>query len=212
MKIKKATAVSAFTLPELLVVVAIIGILVALLLPKFSDFMERARTSQCANNLRQISVAMIAYAGEHNQRLPVANPSDGRSLWEGGKYGAASGLGALQYYGYLQGPANVPVLGTVRSRVFDCPTRKTGGWNVYDNFSDYWYNFSAQGTPDPQGPAVLTTLPEKAIAFDMCQASSPSSAVHASGTTVNVLYLDGSVMNINKNNFKSSSLVTALNK
>jgi prepilin-type N-terminal cleavage/methylation domain-containing protein/prepilin-type processing-associated H-X9-DG protein len=59
-----------FTLVELLVVVAIIGALVALLLPAVQAARESSRRSRCANNLRQQGLALIGFEGEH-RTLPV---------------------------------------------------------------------------------------------------------------------------------------------
>ncbi|HET6247806.1 MAG TPA: prepilin-type N-terminal cleavage/methylation domain-containing protein [Tepidisphaeraceae bacterium] len=62
-------ASAGFTLVELLVVIGIIAVLVALLFPAISMVRRQANMTTCASNMRQIGLAMAAYAHDNNDRL-----------------------------------------------------------------------------------------------------------------------------------------------
>ncbi len=61
-----------FTLIELLVVIAIIAILAAILFPVFARARDKARQASCTSNLKQISLGIIMYAQDYDERAPLA--------------------------------------------------------------------------------------------------------------------------------------------
>ncbi len=60
----------AFTLIELLTVIAIIGILAAIIIPVVGKVRDSARRSQCSSNIRQIATGMLLFATENKNRFP----------------------------------------------------------------------------------------------------------------------------------------------
>jgi len=115
----------AFTLVELLVVIAIIAILAALLLPALARAKESARSLQCLSQMRQLGLAVRLYADENGDEFPRSQHS-------------AFAHGQLTW-----GRALAPPLGSdtttwtnLLGSVYHCPSdRRTNGWsygfNVY---------------------------------------------------------------------------------
>jgi prepilin-type N-terminal cleavage/methylation domain-containing protein/prepilin-type processing-associated H-X9-DG protein len=72
---KKHPVHRAFTLIELLTVIAIIGILAAILIPVVGSVRHSARSAQSLSNLRQIGLVTALYANDNSDRFPFLNRS-----------------------------------------------------------------------------------------------------------------------------------------
>ncbi len=71
----------AFTMVEMLTVIAVIGILAAILLPVLNKSETRTKRVICINSLNQIGLAFHAFSNDHNGKFPMAiSTNDGGSL------------------------------------------------------------------------------------------------------------------------------------
>lgn len=132
--VKPSVARSAkrgFTLIELLVVIAIIAILAALLSPALSQAREKARQIKCIGNLRQIGLAIVMYANDHEGYMLPNNQADGiPGFW----------VNVLSET-YLQGKSG----GTTWHNAFGCPSDRTPYdhiWTAAKEELSYGYNNS----------------------------------------------------------------------
>jgi prepilin-type N-terminal cleavage/methylation domain-containing protein/prepilin-type processing-associated H-X9-DG protein len=116
----------AFTLIELLIVIAIIAILAAILFPVFARARENARRSSCQSNLRQLGLGFQQYVQDYDDRLPGSAQSGDSNLgqWIPGCNGTPTPCVSIT------NPAQ-PTLGAVypyikSAQIFICPSDSQG--------------------------------------------------------------------------------------
>jgi prepilin-type processing-associated H-X9-DG protein/prepilin-type N-terminal cleavage/methylation domain-containing protein len=135
MKFQRPRGKSALTLIELLVAIAIIGILAALLLTAVSRAKGKARQAQCANNVRQLGVALQEYLTENHtyplkREITLEAMASHIGYWE--QTLQESGLGTINTNSLIE---------LVRRGVWKCPNanRPANYWE--EVYVSYGYNF-----------------------------------------------------------------------
>lgn len=220
-----------FTLVELLVVVCIIGVLMVLTVPLVGMVRDASRGIQCMNNQRQMHQALVAFAGEHKDRLPSSG-DPGWSLHVRLTDGQPSSTSHLIDQGYLSS-----------TTVFTCPQADAQRRLLRDNFSrimgiDWAYFYAANlgyvGTDrDPSdqvmgrywwtgartsrlrtsaATAARTVLLVDRVMFVSYtdtnviagQFQLSATAVHQGGKTANAAYVDGRVAALRVNDLHAS--------
>jgi prepilin-type N-terminal cleavage/methylation domain-containing protein len=96
----------AFTLVELIVVCAVLGMVALVILPALAQDEQsaaRAKRINCSNNLRQVSLAYKVWAVDNNDRLPMTVP-----VQEGGTKEFAAGGNAFRHFQVMSNEINAP--------------------------------------------------------------------------------------------------------
>jgi prepilin-type processing-associated H-X9-DG protein/prepilin-type N-terminal cleavage/methylation domain-containing protein len=126
-RVPGASMGAAFTLIEILVVVALIAVLAALAWPAMNSFLDKGRTATCTGNLKQLGAIISLYTAENNGSLPKATWPAGGGSWTWYAYSRPGGGSPLAYMaGYYEGGSMTKeAYETPGARhIFNCPCNK----------------------------------------------------------------------------------------
>lgn len=130
-------APAAFTLIELLTVIAIIGILAAIIIPTVGKVRQTARNATCVSNLRQIVNGALLYAADNKDRIPQRNIGGGDQwYWPVWLLGKQANLGE-------KGVMACPMQVAVNRKELSTPTGPvTWSYSVNWSFATKWTDAS----------------------------------------------------------------------
>jgi prepilin-type N-terminal cleavage/methylation domain-containing protein/prepilin-type processing-associated H-X9-DG protein len=172
----------AFTLVELLIVVAIITVLIGILLPIVGKSHEKANRAACLSNLHQIGASLIMYANANHGRLPNDNPG-------GENLNVDENLVLVSFANeYVKSPAAFHCPGSV----LPMPTQINNSTDQQPNSSRICYDFYSVDWWDSDIGPIITRINGAPLAWDLLGYDPVLSGLQNHGNTGgNAVFTDG---------------------
>jgi len=149
-----------FTVTELLVTIAVIGILASLLLSSITAGVHRAKQAQCASNLKQIAMGLTRYMQDNNMQYPAEGDytSPGIAGW-GGPWYAPTRLPDRSPAAYLGGVDAAQRLIVCPENRFDALPASVVGAGAAFTSDSYGFPYVVNYTVMPSVNGLSTSMP-----------------------------------------------------